>query len=196
MKRMLLLFNFFPLFIMAQRNGVLVPLKKKDQFISVQYGFPNISKSLLESFPLFTQTNKKSFGPVSISYDYHISDDLSIGATILYSSYSALYKEAVLSSVSFNGKLRNTAIMIQSTKYLAAKENILLYAKGSVGINLWSGEYTAADGTDFKNFNAPTPVGYTAMVGGKYFFSPVVQGYLEAGYGKYIAALGLSVKVN
>lgn len=196
MKKIVLIFLMLPFFTIAQNGGQVLPFKKKDQFISVQYGFPNVSKSLLESFPLFTQTNKKNFGPVSLSYDYHISADMSIGATLLYSSYSASYKDILASSLSFNGKLRNTAILVQSTKYLAAKEKLFLYAKGSIGLNLWSGEYTAPDGSDFKNFNAPTPVGYTAMVGGKYLFTPNMLGYLEAGYGKYIVAAGLSFKVR
>jgi hypothetical protein len=192
--RILLFFLLTPFAINAQVAGF--PFKKKDQFFSIQYGFPNTIKNSLESVFGFNQTNKKSFGPVGIAYEYHINELMSIGASLSYGSYSADYKDVFGANVAFKGTLRNTAILLQSTRYLESDKKTLLYGKGSIGINLWSGEYRRPDGSDFKNFNAPSPVGYNAVVGIKYGFSKNSFGYLEAGYGKYIVAAGLSLKLN
>lgn len=192
MRIILLMLISLPCF--TQTNNF--PFKKKDQFFSLQYGFPNTIKNSLESVFGFSQTNKKSFGPVSIAYEYHVNELMSIGASISYGSYSADYQDNFGANLAFRGTLRNTAILLQTTRYMETDKKASLYAKGSIGLNLWSGEYKKPDGTDFKNFNAPTPLGYNAMVGVKYSFSKKAFGYLEAGYGKYIVAAGLSVKLN
>lgn len=192
--RILILILFISASAAAQVGGF--PFKKKDQFFSIQYGFPNTIKNSLETIFGFNQTNKKSFGPVSIAYEYHVNELMSIGASLSYGTYSADYKDVFGANVAFKGTLRNTAILLQSTRYLESDNKALFYGKGSIGINLWSGEYRRTDGTDFKNFNAPSPVGYNAVVGVKYGFSKSSFGYLEAGYGKYIVAAGLSLKLN
>lgn len=86
--------------------------------------------------------------------------------------------------------------MIQTVKYFETESSLLVYAKGNIGLNLWSGEYRPANGTVYKNFNAPTPVAYNAMVGLKYGLTPATFAYLEAGYGKYVVAAGLSFKLK
>ncbi len=180
----------------AQQKNTEFPFKKNDQFISLQYGFPNTIKNSLESIIGFNQTNKKSFGPISIAYEYHVNELMSLGISLSYGTYSANYKDIFGGNLAFKGTLRNTAILLQSTKYFESDKKTLLYAKGSIGLNLWSGEYKNPDGTDFKNFNAPTPLGYNAVVGVKYGFNTKTYGYIEAGYGKYIVAAGISFKID
>jgi hypothetical protein len=196
MKNCLLLLFFLPLITNSQKSTYSFPFEKKDQFFSIQYGFPNTIKNNLESFIGFTQTNKKSIGPVSIAYEYHINPLLSLGISISYGSYSADYKDILNLGAAFKGTLRNTALLLQSTKYFETDKKILPYAKGSIGLNLWSGEYKTASGNDYQNFNAPTPLGYNAVVGIKYGFSRQTFGYLEAGYGKYVVAAGVSFRLN
>jgi predicted porin len=196
MKKSLLIALLVPYSLFSQQKKTSFPFIKKDQFISVQYGFPNTIKNSLESVFGFSQTNKKSFGPLSIAYEYHVNELMSVGVSISYGTYSADYKDVIGAGLAFKGTLRNTALLLQSTKYFESDKKALLYAKGSIGINLWSGEYKKTDGTDFKNFNAPTPLGYNAVVGVKYGFNKNTYGYLEAGYGKYIVAAGLALKLN
>ncbi|MFM2337170.1 MAG: hypothetical protein RL115_363 [Bacteroidota bacterium] len=192
--RILIFVLFVSVNAVAQVSNL--PFKKKDQFISIQHGFPNTIKNSLETIFGFNQTNKKSVGPISIAYEYHVNELMSVGASISYATYSADYKDVFGVNVAFKGTLHNTALLLQSTRYLESDNKALLYGKGSIGINLWSGEYRRPDGTDFKNFNAPSPIGYNAVVGVKYRFSKKSFGYLEAGYGKYIVAAGLSLQVN
>ena len=196
MKKSLLLIFLIPSVSFCQQKNNSFPFKKKDQFFSVQYGFPNTIRNSLESFIGFNQTNKKSLGPFSVSYEYHINDLMSIGLNLSYASYSADYKDALGFGLAFKGTLRNPAILLQSIKYFESDSKAMLYAKGSIGINLWSGEYKRPDGSDYQNFNAPTPLGYNAVVGVKYGFAPDIFGYIEAGYGKYIVAAGLSFKIS
>ncbi len=196
MKRSFLLIFLIPAFAIAQKKDNSFPFEKGSQLFSVQYGFPNTIKKSLESFFGFEQTNKKSIGPVSINYEYHLRPQLSVGVNISYASYSADYKDILGLATAFTGKIRNTALMLQTIKYFETEGDILIYTKGNIGLNLWSGEYIASNGSVFKNFNAPTPVAYNAVVGLKYGFGPSTFGYIEAGYGKYIVAIGLSVKVK
>lgn len=196
MKKIIFIALLIPVISFAQQKPASFPFKKKDQFFSVQYGLPNIIKNSLESVFGFNRTNKKKFGPVSIAYEYHVNELMSLGISVSYGSYSADYKDAIGAGLAFNGTLRNTALLLQSTKYFESDKKALLYAKGSIGLNLWSGEYKKPDGTDFNNFNAPTPLGYNAVVGVKYGFSANNYGYIEAGYGKYVVAAGISFKLN
>jgi hypothetical protein len=196
MKKSLFIVLLIPVISFAQKKSVAFPFKKKDQFFSVQHGFPNTIKNSMENFIGFNQTNKKSAGPVSISYEYHANALLSLGISFSYSSYSADYKDILGAGVTFKGTLRNPAILLQSTKYFENNGKALLYAKGSIGINLWSGEYTDGNNGDFQNMNFPSPLGYNAVVGVKYGFSPNNYGYIEAGYGKYVVAAGISFKLN
>lgn len=196
MKKGLFLLFLLPAFAFAQKKDNSFPFEKGSQLFSVQYGFPNTIKRSLESFIGFEQTNKKSVGPVSINYEYHLNPQLSVGVNVSYASYSADYKDILGLSAVFTGKIRNTALMLQTIKYFESEGDILIYTKGNIGLNLWSGEYIAANGSEFKNFNAPTPVAYNAVVGLKYGFGPSTFGYIEAGYGKYVVAIGISVKVK
>lgn len=196
MSKLFLLLLSLPVYAFGQQKSSSFPFKKKDQFFSIQYGFPNTIKNSLESVPGFRKTNTKSLGPVSIAYEYHATDLLSIGISISYGSYQADYEDVFGFNAAFKGTLRNTALLLQSTKYFENNSKALIYAKGSIGINLWSGEYKKPDGTDFKNFNAPTPLGYNAVVGVKYGFARKTFAYLEAGYGKYIVAAGISIQLS
>jgi len=196
MKKLFAVLLFLPVVALSQKKRYTFPFEKKDQFISFQHGFPNTIKNSLESFFGFDQTNKKSIGPVSIAYEYHIKPEFSIGINLSYASYSADYKDVFGFSAAFTGKIRNTALMIHSIKYFQNESKYLIYAKGNVGLNLWSGEYRSANGDEYKNFNAPTPVAYNAMVGVKYGLTSSIYPYIEAGYGKYVVAAGISFKLK
>ena len=192
MKSIFFAFLLLPFFAKSQNKAKPFPFEKGSQIISVQYGFPNLIKKSLESFPGFTESNKKSTGPVSLSYEYHFRPLLSLGISVSYSAYSAEFKDMFGFNAAFTGKLRNIALMLQTVKYFDVESNFLFYTKAKIGLNLWSGEYTNANGSTYKNFNAPTPVASNLMLGAKYPFSKSVIAYLEAGYGKYIMAAGVS----
>lgn len=196
MKKYLLLLFIVPLWTNGQKKNMAYPFEKKDQLISIQYGFPNTIKNSLESFPGFTQLNKKSIGPVAISYDYFVQKLFSIGACVSYANYNADYKDIAGFNLAFTGKLSNISLTVQTVKYLETEGKVLPYAKGNVGLNIWNGSYQSANGQEYKKFTAPTPVSYNAVVGIRYGFGEKASGYLEAGYGKYIVAAGISLKIE
>ena len=161
--------------------------------ISVGYGFPNLDKYLLADFYDYYSGRTTQTGPIIASIDYHFSPRSAIGIMVNYGKVSRPYYDSYTGEHTFNGKLSNTAVLLSFTRYMGFSEKILPYTRTAIGFNTGQSEYTALDGSKFADIDDGTSLAYQVGLGVQ--FNVKQSGFfVEAGYGKYILAAGLTMR--
>lgn len=162
--------------------------------VSLGYGFPNLDKNEMLTFYNYYQGKATQQGPYIGSVDYQFSRSTSIGAMVSYGKVTAPYYFANDVNQAFTGKLENTAVMLNLTRYMAASKVVSPYLKTAIGINIPHSSYTDASGATIVIPKDDNMLAYQASLGVKLNLSERAGLFAEAGYGKYIVAGGLSFK--
>ena len=186
-------------------------LDKKASVISVGFGIPNNTNTLLSGGGIITNIitaggtpqKKQGFGPVFVTYEYFISKEVSLGIGFTYANGKQDYNFAGLpiAGISpFNGgsaAINLFQIAGTSSYHLYTTDKLDPYIKAAIGINIWKTTYTNVSGEKSDPFTAPTPFGYQGIIGLRYFVNKQFAPYGEVGFTslKFSANLGLSVKL-
>ncbi len=172
-------------------------------YLNVGYGFPNLDKNQLASFPQtdYMGNVNKQTGPFLGSIDYRFSRFMSIGVMGMYGKVSAPYYNynTQYATTDFTGTLENWSLMLDLVNYIPVYDtHVEPYFRVAAGINnTISQSYVDASGnalspnTYVDNTNS---FAYQLSFGARFKLSPNAGFFLEAGYGKYIGAAGLSFK--
>lgn len=170
-----------------------LPAFKPTLNISVGYGFPNLDNYLLADFYDYYNGHTTQTGPVIASIDYHFSRRSAIGIMVNYGKVSRPYYDYYTGEHTFNGQLTNTAVLLNFTRYMGFSQKIMPYTRTAIGINTGQSEYIALDGSKFADIADGTTLAYQAGLGVQ--FNAKHSGFfVEAGYGKYILAAGLTMR--
>jgi hypothetical protein len=178
-------------------------LAKKSQVLQVGIGAPNNVVSLLNLGGLgsfLTSSGDKKTGPFFISYEYLIKENIGIGATLSYANGEKTYKNPFSSNSNekYTAKLSGISLLLSSSYHFYITDKLDPYAKGSIGVTLWSGSFKDQNGAEPSKLDLPTPVGYSGLIGLRYFASPTIAPFGELSYSnlKFTANVGVAFKLK
>lgn len=180
---------------LPQQRKRRLPNFKPSVNISFGYGVPNLDKYELLEFRNFFHTSVHQTGPVFGSIDYQFNRAMSIGANVSFGKVSAPYYNNNGSGSAFTGYLKNTSLMLNFVRYIiTGNEKIVPYMKTAIGINMWTQDYLDQYGNKAVIADDPTALAYQVGIGAKLMLAKQSGFFIEAGYGKYILAGGLTFK--
>lgn len=177
-------------------------LTKKTQVLQVGIGAPNNVVSLLNLGglgSLLSSSSDRKTGPFFIAYEYLIKENIGIGATLAYAKGEKTYTNPFSSNSNekYKAKLSGISLLLSSTYHFYITDKLDPYAKGSIGITLWSGSFKDQNGIEPSKLALPTPVGYSGLIGIRYFVSPKIAPFGELSYSniKFTANAGVAFKL-
>lgn len=172
-----------------------LPKFKPSVNISFGYGIPNLDKYELFEFGNYYHTSVSQAGPVFGSINYQFHRAMSIGVLVAYGKVSATYYNYSNSAFAFTGNLKNTSLMLNFVRYMFTRnKNIVPYMRTAIGINMWTQDYLDQSGNKAVIADDPTVLAYQAAIGVKLMLAQQAGLFVEAGYGKYILAGGVTFK--
>jgi hypothetical protein len=162
--------------------------------VTVGYGFPNLDKEQLLDFRDAYPGSVSQTGPFMGSIDYQFQRNLSLGVLVTSGTVNRNYYDGGSGALAFNGKLQNTAIMLNLVNYLPGTRTVSPYVRAALGANIWTNNYINTDGSRQINDDGLPDIAYQLSLGMKVNFTQHAGLFVEAGYGKYILAGGLAFK--
>jgi hypothetical protein len=165
--------------------------------LAVGYGFPNEDQQQLPEFQNLYKGSVSQSGPITGSLNYRFSQGMSIGILATHGKVSVPYYDnfgPVTAGPVLNGMLENTAVMLNIVRYMPGGPALTPYVRTAIGVNIWQQTFTDAFGN--KVDPGPLPdLAYQVGIGAKINMSKNSSFFIEAGYGKYILHVGLSLKL-
>ena len=165
--------------------------------ISIGYGLPSVDEKRMADFFGANRGNASQNGTWMGSLDYRFSKSTSLGVMVTHSNVSAPYyinSGADYGDPYVNGQQKNTAVMVNMVNYFGNSNSAVNpYLRTAAGVNIWDQTYTeVANGKPMDYVTEPGKFAYQASLGAQIKLSKNAGLFLEAGYGKYIAAGGLT----
>ena len=160
---------------------------KGSSVVSVGYGIGNIWKTFLNdavssTIPGITY-KVTAFGPIALNYEYGFLNRFSGGITFAYSKVKGVYSGF---GDSFTDELKITTILARANYHFGRSAKFDPYIGGGVGYvkSKYNNDQSAS-----RN-DVPGLLGYSAQLGGRYYFTPVLGTYAEIGYvnGSFVQA--------
>ena len=152
---------------------------KGSSMVSVGYGIGNIWKTFLNdaissSIPGITY-KVTAFGPIALNYEYGFLNRFSGGITFAYSKVKGKYSGY---GDSFTDELTITTILARANYHFGKSEKFDPYIGGGMGYvkSKYNNDQSAS-----RN-DVPGLLGYSAQLGGRYYFTPSLGAYAELGY--------------
>lgn len=169
-------------------------LAKKSSVLSLSLGAPNKLADFLTfggvASIVGTTSDKKSFGPLMLDYEYLIRDNIGLGASLLLASASSNYRAF---GQDYSGDITQFQVGFSSYYHLYTTDKLDPYIKATLGINLWNGKYKDNNNNDAGNFVAPTPFGLRSVVGLRYFIN---EKFAVLGEGAVVLSPNFNVSAN
>jgi hypothetical protein len=162
--------------------------------VSIGYGFPNLDSYLLDNFYGYYHGTATYTGPITASVDYRFNPFTSIGIMASYGKVSRSYYSFDSNIKTFSGSLTNVSIMLDFLRYLPGSSKVEPYTRAAIGINTGKSSYQSTAGTDFFSPDNGTSLAYQVGLGVQLYVSKSSGFFVEAGYGKYIVAAGLTFR--
>ncbi len=193
-------FLFGVLFVSAQS------FEKGRVIISAGYGFPNLGKSFLKTYESKNGYKATGIGPMHFKGEYALSDKISLGLSVNYSSYGAEWTDTTSewnSSTSsytyrtYNYSVGRTSISFNPrlNLHFATSEKLDPYWGIGFGYKMSTWKFTS-DNPNYVNESAPglIPVGFETTIGLRYYFTPNIGLYAETGISRSIFQGGIVAK--
>lgn len=163
--------------------------------LSVGYGFPALDRYYLPEFYNLYSGDVSQKGPFTGSLDYQFSRRMSVGLMVTYNKIDVPYHYYYSSLPAFTGKFETTSFMINLTRYIPVSRTVTPYFKTAIGFNTWKQDYTDPDGNKVNVATVDMPAfAYQVALGARFNLSQHAGLFVEAGYGKYIAQGGLTLR--
>lgn len=184
--------------------------KKGTVAVTAGYGVPNLARvGLRLIYGSYDGYNVKGFGPMLLKGEYGVLNKLGVGAIIGYSSTTLTYnyKDSYYDNNGYyvpytyqeNLKWNSLSLGAHANFHFATKEKVDWYVGGGLGYTLHNITYSNNDPYN-KNNNSyiaynPNSIFYAITIGMRYYFSPNVGIYAEAGIEKgALIQGGLAIK--
>jgi outer membrane protein W len=183
---------------------------KGSSTISLGYGFISPYKTVLTAQNILFAgsgiTSKySSLGPIALTYENGITDNISVGLSIGYATSKNVLTEAnglgAGKNYDITKKLDQVGVVARGNYHFGSSAKFDPYI--GLGLGYYSLKYktTSNDPTDspadlaLLNIAVPGAFGFTGQVGAKYYFSSNIAAYAELGYlvGSF-AQIGVTAK--
>jgi hypothetical protein len=191
------------LFLIAEPTQAQIFQKDKN-FINVGYGFGSYTRGLGNAYASQTGYTRHAFGPVSVSFEHGIKNNISLGGFVGYyrsgvSWNTAAYPTLNIPSYEYKYTWSGLQILFRGAYHYDFKvEKLDTYGGLGIGYTNWSYKWESTE-PSFNSTNyiikGGSPIGLSAFVGARYMFSEQVGGYLEGGWGLSAVQLGLTFKL-
>jgi len=159
---------------------------KGSSYVNLGYGFGNIwKKTFTLNSGFYGGTYKVSTtGPYSLTYEYGISDKISVGIAGSYSQVKGTYTAPTnLPADNFVDKLTNFSVIVRSNYHFGHSEKFDPYIGLGVGYYNFKYESKTGDGVNQSStYVIPGAFGYNGQLGARYFFSTNFGIFAEVGY--------------
>lgn len=158
------------------------------------------------TIPSGTGYTTHSIPPISASYEYGITDKISVGGYLGYTStgWDYTYTTNDLTKAGFpkvdatsTTTYSYTIFGVRGSYHFATSDKLDPYAGAMLGYNVASVSWTTNDPNTGGINIAPvaaSAVAFSAHLGARYFFTDNIGAFAEIGYGVAIANLGLTLK--
>lgn len=163
-------------------------------YVNAGYGLGIGYGRLLNAYQAYDGYKFSGFGPVALSYERGITDNIGIGLAIGYSSYGATWLQTT-----YDYKYRWTTLSVMARgayHFNVRNRQFDPYAGVGVGFLKFGYKWESADpnfNEDLYNVNLGTPLGYQIFLGARYMFNDNFGAYAEIGYGLSVANAGLTL---
>jgi len=163
-------------------------------YVNVGYGLGLGYGRILNAYQTYEGYDFGGFGPVSLSYERGITDNIGIGAAIGYSTYGATWSQYL-----YDYKYRWTtlSIMVRGAYHFNVRNDQFdPYIGAGIGFLKYSYKWESNEpgfNEDAYNVDFGTPLGYQIFAGARYMFTDNLGAYLEVGYGLAVANAGLTL---
>lgn len=181
--------------------------KKKKAFgegatvISLGYGFPNLYKWVFTTYELLYPLGKSAgVGPFHAKFEYGLADKFGIGVHLDFATASFTWEEegwindTIMYDSGFKGN--GLAISLRGNWHFYTTKNLDLYSGIHFGYDLGAMKFFTDDPdlqSFFPDLSFPFVLGGT--IGMRYYFNKNLAMYMELGYSKSLAQLGMSYKI-
>lgn len=132
--------------------------------------------------------------PFSLSYDYGLTDNISLGGIFAYASGKEDFSVPFFGDYSW--KYTNMVIGVRGMYHLDLVDNMDTYGGIMLGYNLASAKFDGDEALEALVIE-PTVGGFSwgVTVGGRYHFTDNFGAFLELGYGLSVVNVGLTMKM-
>lgn len=177
-------------------------LVKNSSVVSLSIGTTNKLADFLTfggvATTIGTSSNKRSFGPLMMDYEYLVTDNIGIGTSILIATASSNYN---VFGKDYTGDIAQYQVGLSSYYHFYPTDKLDPYIKATVGINIWDGKYKDNNNKKTGNFVAPTTFALRSLVGMRYFLTDKValqgEGSITFSPNFNAAAnIGIAYKIN
>ena len=163
------------------------------KFISIGYGFPNVSSSIFNLYESRSNYTVKGLGPMHGKFEYGITEKIGIGISLNYVSTEVRWDDGTYrEGFDYSALAANVRINFHFLDH----EKVDFYYGLGMGYNHVSTSYFyTGNNTQEENFPINLlPVGIETTIGLRYMFSPSVGAYLEMGWAKSLMQAGIVSK--
>ena len=172
--------------------------EKERNFAQLGYGLGLGYGSFLNAYSAYDNYRFGGFGPVALSYERGITDNIGVGIQIGYSSYGGTWNDSDFFGTTYQYKYRwsTLTIMARGAYHFSVRSRKFdPYVGAGVGFAKYSYKYTSTDPSfnSTSNISLGSPLAYQIFGGFRYMFNDNFGVYAEAGYGISVFNGGLTL---
>jgi hypothetical protein len=183
--------------MIASNWSVAQEFEKDRNYVQVGYGLGLGYGRLLSTYSTYSNYRYGGFGPVALSYERGITDNIGIGIQFGFSSYGATWNDNFGVGADYKYRWTNLTLMARGAYHFDVRNRKLdRYAGVGIGFAKYSYKYTSTDPTfTGSNVSFGSPLAYQIFGGLRYMFKDNFGVYAEAGYGYSVFNGGLTLSL-
>lgn len=164
--------------------------------LGVGYGLPALGTNYFASYEDLGSFSKSALGPLFFKVGYAVSDGYEIGLNVNYSQASATFETGGLSATgtkyTATYKYSSWSALIRMNKHFGIGEKLDPYWTTSLGYRNIAFDITDNDPAfDIDPISIKLPFSFEVGIGARYYFTPNIGIYAEAGISRAPFQLGL-----
>lgn len=169
--------------------------EKDRNFAQLGYGIGLGYGRLLNAYNAYDNYRFGGFGPVALSYERGVTDNIGVGIQFGFSSYGATWNDNYGIGTQYKYRWTTLTIMARAAYHFNVRNrNFDPYAGVGIGFAKYSYKYTSTDPTfTGSNVSLGSPLAYQIFGGLRYMFNDNFGAYAEVGYGYSVFNGGLTL---
>ena len=151
-----------------------------NMYLSAGYGWPNIFKTVFNTYNMYDAFSIKGIGPIHVKAEYGVAEKFGIGLSLGYMDFDVSYN---FDSYKEGFKCSIIGILPRFNYHFVNKENLDIYTGLGAGLYLFNWKFYSDNPNAMEQTVAiPGGFGFEGSIGLRYFISPNAGIYTELGY--------------
>jgi opacity protein-like surface antigen len=163
-------------------------------YVNLGYGLGFGYGALLNAYAVNDGYKFRGLGPVAMSYERGVTDNIGVGVALGFSSYGANW---VQSNYNYRYRWTTLSIMARGAYHFNVRNRQFdPYAGAGVGFQRFGYNWESSEpgfNESATNINFGTPLAYQIFLGARYMFNDNFGVYAEVGYGLSVANGGITL---